>query len=565
MIAGGDAHPPQPESDLALREQLSSLQGLLVLSMLMNESGEEHHILRLATTAVPSLGRCRLHGIYALDVGWRATEETGLEADVRADIEAQFAVLSSAGGAVAILGETWAWAFPLRSLEGHFGYLVVSANEEPPASEQFLLRILSQQTGIALANARLHARERAMTVELRTANTALAKTISALERSTAIHDRLTQVAVAGEGPEGIAQAVHELIGYPIAVEDRHGNLQAWAGPDRPDPYPKDSPARREQMLRRALRDGHIIREDNRLIAVAGPRADVLGAIVLIDPAASAGEAEHVALEHGATVLAMELGRLQSLAETELRLGADLVGDLLAGTEEGSALARARALGYDLERAHRVIVVDGCGSKPDGDAFFQAVRQSARDYGVGSLLVSSGGLVVVLSDIDPPWEGFRGAVLRDLGGGRCRIGVGGVCDRPVDFPRSYREARLALKIQTAFASSDQATVFDQLGVYRILAEVEDTGAVERFVREWLGSLLDYDKRTRSELVMTLSRYFERGKNYDATAKALAVHRSTLKYRLGRIKEISGHDLSDPDTNFNLQLATRAWHTLLALRD
>jgi hypothetical protein len=40
--------------------------------------------------------------------------------------------------------------------------------------------------------------------------------------------------------------------------------------------------------------------------------------------------------------------------------------------------------------------------------------------------------------------------------------------------------------------------------------------------------------------------------------------TLKYRLQRIREISGLDLSDPDTRFNFQLATRAWQTLAALR-
>jgi DNA-binding PucR family transcriptional regulator len=44
----------------------------------------------------------------------------------------------------------------------------------------------------------------------------------------------------------------------------------------------------------------------------------------------------------------------------------------------------------------------------------------------------------------------------------------------------------------------------------------------------------------------------------------VHRSTLKYRLQRIREISGHNLTDPDTNFNLQLATRAWRTLQTLQ-
>ena len=64
--------------------------------------------------------------------------------------------------------------------------------------------------------------------------------------------------------------------------------------------------------------------------------------------------------------------------------------------------------------------------------------------------------------------------------------------------------------------------------------------------------------------TLSHYLECGKSYDATAAALSMHRNTLKYRLGRIREISDRDLSDPDTLFNLQLATRAWHTLEALR-
>jgi DNA-binding PucR family transcriptional regulator len=62
---------------------------------------------------------------------------------------------------------------------------------------------------------------------------------------------------------------------------------------------------------------------------------------------------------------------------------------------------------------------------------------------------------------------------------------------------------------------------------------------------------------------LRTYLERGGSYDATAAALSMHRSTLKYRLQRIKEISGHDLSDADTRFNLQLATRAWYTLCAL--
>ena len=103
--------------------------------------------------------------------------------------------------------------------------------------------------------------------------------------------------------------------------------------------------------------------------------------------------------------------------------------------------------------------------------------------------------------------------------------------------------------------------------RCLAEegkVEDVVGVERLVQKWLGPLIQYDARRGSELVETLSHYLECGGNYDATATALSMHRNTLKYRLQRIRELSRLDLADADTRFNLQLATRAWHTLIAMR-
>jgi sugar diacid utilization regulator len=561
------ARNPGEEQDTgaSLRGQLSNLQGLLVLSMRMTETGEEKRILHLATTAVPSLSLCRLQGVHLTDAGWRATAGPCERAEVRADLEAQFAVLSSAGGPVTILHEAWAWAFSLRSIEGHFGFLLVSAAAEPPPSQQFLLRVLAQQTGIALANARRDAQERASAADLKAANSALAGTVHALEQSTAIHQRLTRVAMAVEGEAGIAQAVHELTGYPVAVEDRRGDLRAWAGPDRPTPYPAMTRERREQMLRRALAEARPIRDGDRLLTAVSPRRDVLGVLALIDPADTAGVVERVALEHGATVLGMELTRLRSLAETELRLRRDLVEELLTGIDDERALARAEALGYDLRRPHRVAVVERGTDRPDDDdAFLHAVRRATGDRDRGSLVVARGAVVVMVSQAESDWEGLRTAVLAQLSAGRCRIGVGGSCDHAADLPRSYREAHLALRVQRSSGGPDQATVFDRLGVYRLLAYVREEEGVERFVREWLGTLLDYDESRRGDLVVTIGRYLECGGNYDATAAALGVHRSTLKYRLQRIREISGHDLSDPDTCFNLQLASRARTTLAAMR-
>ena len=145
-----------------------------------------------------------------------------------------------------------------------------------------------------------------------------------------------------------------------------------------------------------------------------------------------------------------------------------------------------------------------------------------------------------------------------------MGVGGTCDRPLDFARSHREAQLAIKMQQATRGGETATHYDDLGVYQVLSELPDVASVERFVRRWLGALLDHDAEKGSHFVATLSGYLDSGGHYDSAAQLLAVHRSTLKYRLQRIRTVTDYDLSDPDTAFNLQLATLAWRTLEALR-
>jgi DNA-binding PucR family transcriptional regulator len=540
-----------PAADHVLvRNQLSAVRSLLVLSMLMVRYGDEEQILELAVGAMPSLGRLRAEGVH-LDGMWRPAGPSSRSLRLGPQLDA----LGPAGGRLDV-AQGWAFAASL-AIPG--GFLVVSADSEPSEHERFLLQVLSQQTGVALTNARLLARERAQAERLRAANLALTQ-------SMAIHERFTRVALTGGGQEGIAQALHDLTGYAVAVEDRYGNLVAWAGPGRPDPYPRDGPREREELVDGALRAGGPLRAGGRLVlAVAQPGQDTLGILALVDPDETAGAPDRTALEHGGTVLAMELARLQNLDETRLRLQRDLVETLLSGTGERDALHTAQALRYDLGRPHRVVVAEGTTRGSDNDVFFQAVLRAAHESGAGSLVVARAGAVVVLADADRPWEDLRATVLARLPGGRCRVGVGSVCRAPREYRRSYREARLALRLQATAAGPDRALTFDELGVYQVLGQAEDPAAVERLVRRWLGPLIDHDSVRGSQLVATLDTYLQRGGNYVATATALSVHRSTLKYRLQRIRDITGADLNDPDTRFNLQLACRAWRTLRALRD
>ena len=552
--AGGTAE------DLVLREQLSSLRGLLAISILMMERRDELDVLHLAATAVPGLVRCRALGVHLPGSGWHVSSLAG--DGQRTRLAAQLGRCSPSGGPLTVPGEGWAWAFALRSVDEPIGHLLVAGPVEPTPSELLLLRSLAQQTGIAIANARLHASKQAT-------NAALADTVAALQRKTAIHDRFTQVALNGGGHDGIVQALHELTGLPAGIEDRAGNLLSWAGPEEAKPRRPATTSRRERLADRAVRAGRPLRADGRLFTVARPRADVVGVLLLVDPDETAGEPETVALEHGATVLAIELARLLSLAETELRLGVDLVADLISGTDAAGAYRRAQALGHDLTRLYRVVLVGSRQPRAEPDALMRAVRE-ATGSGRPPLLMQRGSTIVPLAPVRSPadesvWHRLATG-LRDTAAGRgCRIGVGGVCRLPEDYPRSYREGQLALRLAEFGGQHQCAVAYDQLGVYQLLSEVTDLAGIDAFVRRWLGPLLDYDDRRGAELVRTLSRYLDAGGNYDATAADLALGRSTVRYRLARIREISGHDLTDPDTRFQLQLASKAWFTRQALAD
>src|SRR5262249_43441497 len=242
--------PARTREEANLRERLGEFRALLVISLLMTESVDEDQILELAASSAPGLGRWRIVGYGFPDGRWRP----GSSSAPPGGLLRQLTALGSGSGPVDLPGQAWACAYPLRSISGLLGHLVASADQEPSTEARFVIQVLAQQTGVAGSNARLHARERATAARPAGPHHALAETVASLRRSMDIHERLTRVAVSGEGQSGIAKALHELTGMPVVIEDRYGNLCAWAGPGRPDPYPHESFAKREQLLRRLMCD-----------------------------------------------------------------------------------------------------------------------------------------------------------------------------------------------------------------------------------------------------------------------------------------------------------------------
>ena len=130
--------------------------------------------------------------------------------------------------------------------------------------------------------------------------------------------------------------------------------------------------------------------------------------------------------------------------------------------------------------------------------------------------------------------------------------GHVSDRGV-LDRSFGEARRALEVGRWGHGPGGVTVFDDLGLDRILARLPES-EIEAFCATMLGSLEAYDVSHGTSLVETLETFLAT-RNAALSARELFLHYNTLKNRLTRIEEIIGPYLDDPGRCLSLSLALR----------
>ncbi|MCU1656582.1 MAG: transcriptional regulator [Pseudonocardiales bacterium] len=550
-------NPILPPSNIELSSQLSTFYGLFVLSLIMFGLQDEDEIFRLAISAVPSLGPFR---VANTDRGLGSGE--GVLEAVRDPDEPQTVDDSEPEARLEIAGFGWARTYELRGFDRVHGHLVAVSDGTPSEHEQFLLKALVHQTSAALSSAGMYSdavrrsdRLSVLNDEKASANHRLQDTISSLERQARTHERLAQ-AMAREGEAGLVDALYELTGLAAAIEDQFGNLKVWAGPDRSPAPRKLSIGRLAELRRRMLAsNGRPIRAGGRLMARAKPGTDVLGFVTLLDPHRQGAMYETLVLEQASSLLAMELAHQRGVAELELRLRRELVDELLDGADSASVYPRAAAVGHDLQGPHHVLSLRWRGDA-DERATAAAAERALDHLGNSWLLARRQGRCVVIVQGLPDTRRLFEAIAADLSPDGS-IGVGRTCDVPAQIPESYEQSVRALSIRERSRSPNGVTSFAELGVYRILGTPQTMDDVAAFVEQWLGALLAYDARRHTDLVATLAQYLDCGGNYDQTADALLIHRSTLRYRLRRIRELADVDLGDVDSRLNLHLATRAW--------
>jgi sugar diacid utilization regulator len=280
-----------------------------------------------------------------------------------------------------------------------------------------------------------------------------------------------------------------------------------------------------------------------------------------------------------TMIASEVERVRAPERVSETAAADFLRALLRRelTERDELLARAGGLSLDLEDGASMIVARAHPQSPTDEGWRGRVRavaeRGARAVASRSIAAQSERegilgaeiLLLVPGGDEATAERAADGVLREMEAGlkgfTFAIGRSRIAEDPTDLPRAASEALLAANVAQG-SSEGGALAFEQTGAYRLLlsAMSENPAELQRFYAETVEPLVAYDEQYETDLVRTLEAFLEADGNVAGTAQRLFTHRHTIYYRLERVRELSGLDVSSSDGREKLSLGLKSMRVL-----
>ena len=291
-----------------------------------------------------------------------------------------------------------------------------------------------------------------------------------------------------------------------------------------------------------------------------------------------------------SLIGMEVERTRAPERASEAAVGDFLADLLSRklTDRQNIVARAGELGCDLADGGTVVVARARPQQPEeGDwrarvltvaergarvverstlaANIELARPRPRPDGSraeGRAARSDRDLVLLVPGHGrEPGRRAADAVLQELETGLSGFTVVVAVSRhaadPSDLHRAGDEALLAANVAEARGLSSLS--FDDTGAYRLLLQ-QAPSELQHFYGETVSPLVDYDDQYETELVRTLESFLDADGNYAKTAEKLFTHRHTIRYRLDRVRELSGLDVGSSDGRERLSLGLKAMRVL-----
>lgn len=255
---------------------------------------------------------------------------------------------------------------------------------------------------------------------------------------------------------------------------------------------------------------------------------------------------------------------------------NMLQNIMSGTYGKNDLENAYHMGFEVNQYYvaAVIVIDGYSGMKDtiGKEAFQKkltnvynrvemflhIKQKKKFF----CLEENNNITVLINNEGPYldkrymlklFNSFQKSLAEKETDISVSVGFGTPFGHLSECRRSLAEAKRTMQILQICDRNNTIRSYDDIGIYRLLFEMQDQEEFVHIRNGIIGKLLAYDAENNENLMETLEVYLENDRNIKTAAVQLFLHRNTMKYRLTKIENILMCDLSDVNTCFNLRLA------------
>ena len=148
-----------------------------------------------------------------------------------------------------------------------------------------------------------------------------------------------------------------------------------------------------------------------------------------------------------------------------------------------------------------------------------------------------------------------ALAPGLGAGRLVLGVSAAAAGVGALAGAVEEAWHAHRSALGGAGPVAVVAAGELTSYALLLAGVPADTRRAFRGRLLGPLVDYDRSHGADLLHTLAEFLDCGGSWSRCAQRLHLHVNTLRYRIGRIEQLTGRDLDRFEDRVDLFLALR----------
>jgi len=317
----------------------------------------------------------------------------------------------------------------------------------------------------------------------------------------------------------------------------------------------------------------------KLISPVFVRNNIFGYVSLIRESEGFSELDYIVIEKAASICAMQIINETSAFENEQRIKGELLNAVFRGEfSEEELTYRLKLMGYNLNQPQYVFLFHlDSGQEFNRKELEDSLNhyKTAAAENLNKLFKQQGFACIMTTKVNQliaviPEDFIRqfssevscgqwliDQIFSEIKPFEMKLGISSLCQQASDLKKGLKEAEKTIKIMKFSKSNAKVKAFKELLAVAKLICSENLPEMEAFAHTMLQKIKNYDDKHGSDLLETLFWYVENNGHLYKTAERMHVSLGYVRYRLKKMQEIGGFDLSSSQGFFDVHAAVNIY--------